>query len=154
MNHSKINITNMKFIYSITAVLITLVLGIACDTLQNLPTNTTGNLFSLNGTWKLSTSNDANALAGSTITVYPLAGNAVVKSIANNTYCIRKNDEMWKTVKSNGSGGFTISVLVSACNDATVYKEGIITVVTNDKITVNGSTVNNKPLIQTWERVK
>ncbi len=144
----------MKFIYFIAAIFTILIVGMACDTLQNLPTNTTGNLFSLNGSWKLSSTNDGNALVGSTITVYPLAGNAVVKSIANNTYCIRKNDEMWKTVKSNGGGGFTISSLVSACNDATVYKDGAITVVANDKITVNSLTINNKPLIQTWLRSK
>ena len=144
----------MKFIYFIAAIFTILIVGMACDTLQNLPTNTTGNLFSLNGFWKLSSTNDGNALVGSTITVYPLAGNAVVKSISNNTYCIRKNDEMWKTVKSNGVGGFNNSVLVLACNDASVYKDGVITVVNNNKITLNSTTSNNKPLIQTWERVK
>jgi hypothetical protein len=154
MNHSYKNTLIMKFIFSIIAVFATLILGVGCDAIKNLPTNTTGTLFSLNGSWKLASSSEGNNLVGSIITVYPLAGNALVKTIANSNNCIRKNDELWKSVKANATSGFTNSVLVAGCNDAPVYKEGVITVVTNDKITINSLTAINKPLNQTWERVK
>ncbi len=126
----------------------------SCETLKNLPTNTTAGLFSLNGTWRLASTTDNKALVGTTITVYPIVGNASVKTISNNTYCIRENDEIWKSVKGNGAGGFTISTLVSACNGTTVYKDGTISVVNNDKVTVTTRTSGNTELVQAWERVK
>lgn len=126
----------------------------SCDTLKNLPTNTTGGLFSLNGTWRLTSTSDNNALIGSTITVYPVIGNAVVKTISNNTYCVRENDQIWKSVKGNGAGGFTISSLVNGCNGTEVYKDGAISVVSADKVTVTSRTAGNTELIQAWERIK
>ena len=126
----------------------------SCETLKSIPTNTTGGLFSLNGTWKLTSTTDANAMVGTTISVLPVVANASVKTLANNTYCVRQNDDFWKGVKSNGAGGFTISNLVSACNGSTVYKEGTISVITTDRITVASTTANNKELVQSWERVK
>src|SRR5438128_7294569 len=39
----------------------------SCDTIKNLPTNTTGGLFSLNGNWRLASTTDNNALVGTTI---------------------------------------------------------------------------------------
>ena len=36
----------------------------ACDTIKNLPTNTSGGLFSLNGNWKLASTTDNNAQVG------------------------------------------------------------------------------------------
>lgn len=126
----------------------------SCDTIKNLPTNTTGGLFSLNGTWKLSSTNDNNALVGTTITVYPVVGNALVKTINNNTYCLRENDPIWRSVKGNGSGGFSISALVNGCNGTTVYKDGTVSVVTADKITVTSRTSGNTELVQAWDRVK
>jgi hypothetical protein len=126
----------------------------SCDTLKSIPTNTTGGLFSLNGTWRLTSTTDANAMVGTTIAVYPVVGNASAKTIENNTYCIRENDAVWKSVKGNGAGGFTISALVSACNGTTVYKEATIAVATTDKITVSTRTATNTELVQAWERVK
>lgn len=144
----------MRKIYLATAISIASLVAVSCDTLKSLPTNTTGGLFSLNGTWKLSATSEGNAMVGSTIVVYPIVGNATVKTIANNNYCTRQGDELWKNVKSNGSGGFGISTLVSACNGTTVYKNGSITVLTNDKVTLSSSTTTNAVLTQTWERVK
>ena len=126
----------------------------SCDTLKSIPTNTTGGLFSLNGTWKLSSSTDNNAMAGTTITIYPVVGNASIKALANNTYCVREGDPYWKSIKANGNGGFTISNLVNACNGTTVYHDGIIAVASNDKITVTTRTASNSELIQAWDRVK
>jgi uncharacterized protein with beta-barrel porin domain len=86
--------------------------------------------------------------------VYPEVGNATVKTIGNNIYCVRDGDQLWKSVKSNGSGGFTISNLVTACNGTTTFKEGTISVVNNDQVTVTTRTATNSELIQAWERVK
>jgi hypothetical protein len=125
-----------------------------CDTITNLPTNTTGGIFSLNGTWKLTSSTDNNAMTGTTIVVYPVVGNASVTAVGNNTYCVREGDAFWKNVKSNKAGGFTINTLVSACNGSTTYNDGTVSVVNNDKITVTSRTASNSELIQAWERVK
>jgi len=127
---------------------------ISCDTLKSIPTNTTGGLFSLNGTWRLTSTTDANALVGTTLTVRPVIGNATAKTIQNNTYCIRENDVIWKTLKSNGAGGFTASALVSACNGTAVYQDATIAVASTDKITVSSRTATNTELVQAWDRVK
>lgn len=126
----------------------------SCETLQNLPTNTTGNVFSLNGQWRLNSTTDGTAMVGTIIQVYPIVGNATVKTISNNTYCVRNNDEMWRTVKSNGAGGFTISSLSSACNGSVVYNDGTVSVVNTDEIVVNTRTAGNSELVQSWVRVK
>jgi hypothetical protein len=131
-----------------------LILLVGCDTIQNLPTNTTGGVFSLNGTWKLSSTTDNNAMVGSTIVVYPVVGNATVKSLSNNTYCVRDNDEFWKSIKKNGSGGFTISALAGACSGSPSYMDGTISVVNNDEIAVSTRTAGNSELVQKWNRVK
>ncbi len=144
----------MKFNIFITLIFSGIIFGVGCDAIKNLPTNTTGTLFSLNGSWKLKSTSEGSNLVGTIITVYPLAGNAIVKTITNNNNCIRKNDELWKSVKSNSAGGFNHTLLVTACNDATVYKDGTITVISNDKININSYTASNKPLTQNWERVK
>ena len=147
-------ITSMRKLYGFMVLIIAITIFSSCETLKSLPTNTTGGLFSLNGTWRLTSTTDGNAMVGTTISVVPVVGNASVKTLANNTYCVRQNDDLWKSVKSNGAGGFTISALVSACNGSTIYKEAVITVVTNDRISVSGTAANNKELVQAWERVK
>lgn len=128
--------------------------GSSCNAIKSIPTNTTGGLFSLNGSWQLSSTTDGTALTGTTISVLPVVGNAGIKTIANNTYCLRVNDQIWKSIKANNAGGFTISTLVSACNGNAVYKEGTIAVVNDNKITVTSRTATNSELIQAWERVK
>jgi hypothetical protein len=129
------------------------VIGMAsCDTLSTLPTNTTG-VFSLNGSWKMTSTTDNNAMVGTVIQVYPVVGNASIKTLANNTYCMRESDQVWQKVKSNGTG-FTISALVGACNGTTTYMDGTISVVNNDNIIVTTRTAGNSELVQKWERVK
>jgi hypothetical protein len=125
-----------------------------CDVINNIPTNTTGGVFSLNGTWSLNSSTDNNAMAGSTITVLPIAGTGSYKTVQNNTYCIRENDDAWKTIKRNAAGGFTLSSLVSACQGQTVYKDAAINVINNDQITLTTRTAGGTELIQDWRRVK
>jgi hypothetical protein len=122
--------------------------------LKSLPTNTTGGLFSLNGTWRLTSTTDGKAMVGTTINVLPVVGSASIKSVTNNTYCVREKDDLWTGVKGNGAGGFTINTLVNACNGSTVYKEGTVTVITNDRISVTTRTATNTEMIQSWERVK
>lgn len=143
---------NMK--RGIIALSLMAVVFAGCETLQNLPTNTTGNVFSLNGQWKLASTTDNNAMVGTVIQVYPVVGNATVKSTANNTYCVRNNDEMWRTIKRSESGGFTISNLSGACNGTTTYNDGTVSVVNNDEIIVTTRTSGNSELVQRWARVK
>jgi hypothetical protein len=144
----------MKKLLSFILALIATGVTSSCDTLKSIPTNTTGGLFSLNGTWQLTASSDNSAMTGTIIVVLPVLGNASVKTLANNTYCVRENDAYWKTIKPNGNGGFTLSNLVSACNGTPVYKDGTISVVNTDKISVTTRTSTNSELIQAWDRVK
>jgi hypothetical protein len=130
-----------------------LVVGlVSCDTLSTLPTNTTG-VFSLNGSWKMTSTTDNTAMVGTVIQVYPVVGNASIKTLANNTYCLRDSDQFWQKVKSNGTG-FNISALVGACNGTATYMDGTISVVNNDNIIVTTRTAGNSELVQKWERVK
>ncbi len=125
----------------------------ACDTIKNLPTNTSGGLFSLNGSWKLSSTTDNNAQVGTVVSIAPAIASAFVKSFENNSYCYRSGDEAWKSVSSRPSGGFTIQSLSSACNGTATYKTGEITVLTNDKIRITTKTIADANLVQEWNRV-
>lgn len=125
----------------------------ACDTIKNLPTNTSGGLFSLNGNWKLSSTTDNNAQVGTVVTVAPAIASAFVKTFENNSYCYRASDEAWKSLSSRPNGGFTIQSLASACNGTSIYKTGEITILTNDQIRVSTKTSTNVVLTQEWIRV-
>jgi hypothetical protein len=144
----------MTKLYSFLFLLLSLFFITSCETLKNLPTNTTGGVFSLNGNWRLTSTSDGKAMVGTTITVYPVIGNATIKSVSNNTYCVREKDELWTNVKGNGAGGFTMNVVVNACNGTTTFKEGSVAVVTADRISVTTRTATNSELIQAWERIK
>jgi hypothetical protein len=124
-----------------------------CDTLKNLPTNTSGGLFSLNGNWQLASTTDGNAMQGTVVQIVPGFSEATAKTLNNNTYCLRDKDVVWRSLKSSGSGVFTIDNLVSACNGTVLYKPATITVLTNDEITIKGSTASSAELVQTWRRV-
>ncbi len=125
----------------------------ACDTIKNLPTNTSGGLFSLNGNWKLSSTTDNNAQVGTVVTIAPAIASAFVKTFENNSYCYRTSDEAWKSVSSRPNGGFTIQSLSSACNGTAIYKTGEITVLTNDQIRITTKTITDANLVQEWSRV-
>ncbi|WP_207492772.1 hypothetical protein [Aridibaculum aurantiacum] len=144
----------MKIFQAALGLLTLALVTTGCETLQNLPTNTTGSVFSLNGQWRLTSTTDNNAMVGTVLQVYPVVGNATVKSIENNTYCVRANDEIWRSVKRNEAGGFTISSLASACNGTVTYNDGTISVVNNDEIIVSTRTAGNSELVQRWARVK
>ena len=124
-----------------------------CDTIKNLPTNTSGGLFSLNGNWQLSSSSDNRALEGTIITVVPGFSNGTIKTISNNTYCVRDQDPLWRGIKSLQGGTFSTEVLVNACEGSTLYKPATITVLTNDEIRVTGHNASSVELLQTWKRV-
>lgn len=124
-----------------------------CDTIKNLPTNTSGGLFSLNGNWQLVSTNDNRALEGSVITVVPGFADASVKTISNNTYCVRERDVLWKGIKSLQGGTFSTDNLVNACQGSALYKPATITVLTTDEIRLTGHTAASTELIQTWKRV-
>lgn len=130
-----------------------MVLFSACDTIKNLPTNTSGGLFSLNGNWKLTSTTDGTAQVGTVVTIAPAIASAFVKTISNNSYCYRTSDEAWKSVSSKTNGGFTIESLASACNGNAVYKAGEITVITNSQIKISSKNSADQALLQEWTRV-
>lgn len=130
-----------------------IILFSACETIKNLPTNTSGGIFSLNGSWKLTSTTDNNAQVGTVVTVTPAIASAFVKSFQNNSYCYRASDEAWKSLSSRSGGGFTIQSLATACNGTSVYKAGEITVLTNDQIRITTKTANDVALVQEWARV-
>ena len=125
----------------------------ACETIKNLPTNTSGGLFSLNGNWKLSSTTDNNAQVGTVVSVAPAIASAFVKTFENNSYCYRTSDEAWKSLSSRPNGGFAIQALVSACNGTSVYKAGEIVILTNDQVRVTTKTSGDAILVQEWTRV-
>src|SRR4028118_2196879 len=105
-----------------------------CETIKNLPTNTSGGLFSLNGNWQLASSSDNRSLEGTVVTVVPGFSEATARTLKNNNYCLRDRDVVWRGRKSGDAGVVAVESLVNACSGATVYKQGTITVLTNDEI--------------------
>jgi hypothetical protein len=140
-----------RYIFLLSAAILTIFAQ--CDTLKSLPTNTSGGLFSLNGSWQLSSTSDNRALEGTTITIVPGVAEATVRTLANNTYCLRERDVIWQSIKSFEGGTFTADLLVNACSGSTVYRPATLTVVTNDEIRIKGSTASSAELLQTWKRV-
>ena len=124
-----------------------------CDTLKNIPTNTSGGLFSLNGNWQLVNTTDNKAMEGTVVQVVPGVADGVAKTLSNNTYCLRERDQAWRNIKSGDAGVFAIDILVNACSGTTLYKPATVTVLTNEEIRIKGSTANSAELIQTWKRV-
>ena len=124
-----------------------------CDTLKNIPTNTSGGLFSLNGNWQLVTTTDNRAMEGTVVQVVPGVSDAIARTVNNNTYCLRERDQAWRNIKSGEAGVFTIEMLVNACTGSTLYKPATVTVLTNDEIRIKSSTSSSAELIQSWRRV-
>lgn len=126
---------------------------IQCDTVKNLPTNTTGGVFSLNGQWTLTESTDNKGMEGTVITVVPGFSQANVKTLpAVNAYCVREQDAMWRNVVSDKAGGFLADLLVNACTGGPVYKPATIAVLSNSQVRIKSVTHDNKELIQTYTR--
>ena len=133
--------------------LVLAVVGTGCDTIKNFPTNTTGGVFSLNGTWRLAATTEDKALEGTTINVFPVVGNGTIKSVMNNTYCVKEGDQLWRSIKSNTNGGFSLAALVSACNGTTVTRDAVVNVMNNNEITLTTRTSGGSEMIQQWKRV-
>lgn len=123
-----------------------------CDTVRNLPTNTSGGVFSLNGAWQLTTTSDNKALEGSIVQVIPGIADGTARTLNNNTYCARERDALWRGLKNTGSGTFSLQVLVNACEGTVLYKPATLTVLTSDEIRITGSTALSGELVQTWRR--
>ncbi|MEO6254104.1 MAG: hypothetical protein ABIO79_12400 [Ferruginibacter sp.] len=143
----------MKKITLLSLFAVILATFISCDTIKNLPTNTSGGIFSLNGNWRLVSTTDNNAQTGTIVTVTPAIAGGFVKLMENNIYCYRATDEAWKSLSSKSNGGFTFNHLASACNGSMVYKPGEITVLTNSQIRINSKTITDAALVQEWTRV-
>lgn len=123
-----------------------------CETLQTLPTNTSGGLFSLNGAWSLSSTNDNNAMVGTVVQVFPGVSTGTVRSIGNNNYCLRERDTMWRGLSARNGGGFNLELLVSACDGTSMYKGATLTAISNDEIRITGETTGGKELVQVYKR--
>jgi hypothetical protein len=140
-----------KYLFVLFAAIVTFFTQ--CDTIKNLPTNTSGGLFSLNGNWQLTSSSDNRSLEGTVVSVVPGFSEATARTLNNNNYCLRDRDVVWRAIKSGDAGVFAVESLVNACSGATVYKQGTITVLTNDEIRLVTQTASSTELVQTWKRV-
>lgn len=123
-----------------------------CETLNKLPTNTSGS-FSLNGSWQLSSSTDNRAMEGTVVAVTPGFSTATARTIQNNNYCFRDRDVVWKEISSLDSGSFSVQNLVRACEGTLVYQPGSIRMITTDEVRLTSRTAAGAELIQTWRRV-
>jgi hypothetical protein len=140
-----------RYLFILSAAIVTFFTQ--CDTLKNLPTNTTSSLFSLNGNWQLASSSDNRALEGTVINVVPGFTNGTARSLSNNTYCLREGDIIWKELKSTQAGSFTLQSIINSCNGSLAYTPGTLTVLTNDEIRIVTRSATNTEVIQTWRRV-
>lgn len=122
-----------------------------CESLSKIPTNTSGGLFSLNGNWQLFTSSDNRAMEGTIVTVVPGFTEATVRTLNNNTYCMRERDAMWRNITAGEAETFSIDLLVTNCA-GTLYKPATITVINNNEIRIDGHTAMSTELVQTWRR--
>jgi len=140
-----------RYLFTLLATIVTIFTQ--CDTLKGLPTNTSGNLFSLNGSWRLESTSDNGAMVGTVVQVFPGISDATVRTLSNNNYCLRERDVIWRNLKSYQGGTFSLDNLVNACN-GNVYYAGTLTAISNDEIRITGKTTNNTELIQTFRRVQ
>jgi hypothetical protein len=139
-----------RHLFALSAAIVTLFTQ--CETIQNLPTNTSGGLFSLNGNWQLASSSDNKALEGTVVAVVPGYSSGTARTLANNTYCLREGDVIWKGLKSQQGGTFSMQSVVNSCNGSLAYADGIITVLTNDEIRITARSAASTEVIQTWRR--
>jgi hypothetical protein len=151
MNKLCIKYFMKRYLFALSVAIVTLFTQ--CDTIQNLPTNTSGGLFSLNGNWQLTSSSDNKALEGTVVTVVPGYSSGTARTLANNTYCLREGDVVWKGLKSLQGGTFSLQSIVNSCNGSLAYTDGSITVVTNDEIRITSKSATNTEVLQTWRRV-
>ncbi|RYF84610.1 MAG: hypothetical protein EON98_08750 [Chitinophagaceae bacterium] len=125
-----------------------------CETIQKLPTNTSGGLFSLNGQWQLTSSSDSKNLEGMVVSVIPGFAEATVQNLpVNNASCVREKDAYWRSVKSDQNGGFLADLLVSACTGSPAYKPATIAVISNNEVRIKTVSPANTEVLQTWTRV-
>jgi hypothetical protein len=125
---------------------------VSCNVIKNLPAEKKG-IESLDGTWKLESTNDNNALMGSTISVYPLTGDGLITTLQNNSYCVRPSEVIWKDIITAENGGFSIHSLTNSCISSLIYKPATLSLITSDEIRLTGQTASGKELEQIWKRV-
>lgn len=141
-----------RILFTLSAAIV--LLFTQCETVRNLPTNTSGGIFSLNGQWQLASSTDNKNMEGTVVSVVPGFSEATVRTLpANNVSCVRERDAFWRSVKSDQNGGFLTEVLVSACTGAPSYKAANITVLSNNEIRLRTMSPANTEILQTWTRV-
>jgi hypothetical protein len=141
----------MKCIHLLSITLFMLLLS-SCETIQKA-TNSTGSAFTLTGEWEMVSNNPENVLIGSIITVVPFIAEARITRLSGMGNCLRQEDVLWKGIVSDGSGGFTISNLVTGCNGLN-YQAATIYVINNDQIRVTGKNIFAQDITQLWKRIK
>jgi hypothetical protein len=149
-----IKLINMKAFKLFTLLAIVIAFA-SCDTLQQATNTTGGALFSLNGRWQLGSNSPVNTLLNSIVTVSPLVSDGVITSLSNNSQCYREKDIIWRNIKSNNNGGYTLETLVSNCSSGSLnYMGASIYVVNSNEIRVTGVNAAGQQSIQTWTRVR
>ena len=136
------------FIYVLCGTILTIFTQ--CETLKELPTNTSGT-FSLNGNWQMTTTTDNRGMEGTIVTVVPGVNDATVRTLNNNNYCVRERDVIWRNITPMEGGTFTLDNLVNAC-DGILYKPATLTVVNNDEIRITGHNKASMEMVQTFKR--
>lgn len=127
----------------------------SCDAIRQATNTTGGAIFSLNGTWKLTSNTPENTMINSTVFVAPLVSQGTITALANNTQCYRVNDTKWKNIKSDKAGGYTIDNATNTCTSNTIsYVPAIITILTNTEIRINSKNAAGVDNVETWTRVK
>ena len=139
-------------LFSLLAILIAFT---SCDTLQQATNTTGGALFSLNGNWRLGSNTPDNTLINSVVTVSPLVSDGVLSTVANNSQCYREKDILWRNIKSNNNGGYTLETLISNCSSGSLnYMGASIYVVNSNEIRVTGVNASGQQSVQTWTRIR
>lgn len=136
----------------ILSVLFALLLFSGCETIQKA-TNSTGSAFTLSGQWELVSNSPENVLVGTKVTVAPIISEGRITTLNAAANCLRQADVLWKSIAADGSGGFTISNLLTGCNGLN-YQPAIIYVVNSNEIRVTGKNISAQDLTQLWKRIK
>lgn len=127
----------------------------ACKSSRNSSEKLPVGIDLLGGKWKLVSSSDGNALAGSTITVFPSSTEGIIDTLRNNEYCVRPTDVIWKDITTTTSrNAFSIGSLSNSCVSSMVYKPAMIVLTTDDEIKLTGTNPAGTGMVQTWSRLK
>lgn len=144
----------MKAIKLLSAV--ALIVGFAsCAQLQQATNTTGGAVFTLNGKWQLGSNDPEGGLLNSIVTVTPFISQGSITTLQNNTRCLRENDVIWRAIKTDNAGGYTLENLVTNCTQTQLtYQPATITVISANQIRIIGVNAAGQNNVQTWTRMQ